>query len=174
LEGIFLPEFEILLENRALNEVAGYHLVTPLLVEQDRLILVDRGWIPYETGSRFELDAYHQDEPVHIQAVLRPSQAEPGWKFLADPIPEPGAPPLRSWRVVNIEGIQAQIPMTLHHQFAVLTKIEPAPDSMPTPDFQVDLTAGPHLSYAIQWFSFAAITLIGGSVILRRSLRNRS
>jgi surfeit locus 1 family protein len=31
------------------------------------------------------------------------------------------------------------------------------------------LDEGPHLSYAIQWFSFAAIALIGGTAVALRS-----
>jgi surfeit locus 1 family protein len=33
------------------------------------------------------------------------------------------------------------------------------------------LDEGPHLSYAIQWFSFAAIALIGGAAV---AVRNRT
>jgi cytochrome oxidase assembly protein ShyY1 len=32
-----------------------------------------------------------------------------------------------------------------------------------------ELTAGPHLSYAIQWFAFALIFGIGGAVYLKRT-----
>jgi surfeit locus 1 family protein len=174
LEGTFLPEYEFLLQNRALDEQAGFHLVTPLQISPDTVVLVDRGWISYEEGSRFELEAFRQEGTVRLQGILLPSQAEPNWKFLADSIPDPDAPPLRSWRVMYIEGLQAQMPFSLHSQFALLTAIEPTTDSMPIPDFQIDLSNGPHLSYAIQWFSFAAISLIGGAIILRRSLLIRS
>lgn len=173
INGVFLPEFEVLLKNRALDEVAGFHLVTPLQLEDGLLILVDRGWIPYEEGSQLNLDAYRYEDSVRIEGILQPSQAEPRWQFLADPIPAPGDPPLKNWRLIYIEGIQAQIPSPLHNQFVLLTEIAPAPDAKPTPDYQIDLSNGPHLSYAIQWFSFAAIALIGGVVILRRSRRNR-
>ncbi|TFH35425.1 MAG: SURF1 family protein, partial [Anaerolineales bacterium] len=168
LEGTFLPQYEILLKNRPLDEVAGFHLVTPLQIDDGTVILVDRGWVPYEQGSRFDLEGYRYERPVRLQGILHPSQAEPGWKFLADPIPGPGEPPLLAWRVLHIEGIQRQIPLPLHPKFVILNEIEPATTPMPIPDFQLDLTNGPHLSYAIQWFSFAAISLIGGVAILRR------
>ena len=173
LKGVLLPEFEILLKNRALDEVAGFHLVTPLQMDEGPLILIDRGWIPYEEGSQLDLDAYHLEGPVRIEGILQAGQAEPGWQFLADPIPAPGDPPLRTWRFFNIEGIQGQIPFPLHNQFILLTAIEPVTNPTPTPDFQIDLSNGPHLSYAIQWFSFAVIALIGGVVILRRKRLNR-
>ncbi len=170
VEGRYLHEYEIVLRNRALNDVAGFHLVTPLQTETGAIILVDRGWIPYDEGSNLALDAYHQTGQVHIQGVLQPGEAEPRWGFLADRVPDPGEPPLRAWRVLNIEGIQSQIPLTLHNQFLALTSIQPISEPMPKPDFNPDLTNGPHLSYAIQWFSFAGISLIGGIAYFRRML----
>jgi surfeit locus 1 family protein len=173
LEGRFLPEHQIALKNRALNEVKGFHLVTPLQTESGSVILVDRGWIPYDLGSEYALDPYHLPGTVEVQGVLQPSQAQPRWDFLADPIPAPGDPPLRSWRLIDIDGIQSQVPFPLHDQFLSPTHIDPATDPMATPNFQVDLSNGPHLSYAIQWFSFAAIIVIGGAVFLSRT-RDRS
>jgi surfeit locus 1 family protein len=41
------------------------------------------------------------------------------------------------------------------------------PRRLPPPE----LTNGPHLSYAIQWFSFAAIVLIGSFTLFRRTVR---
>jgi surfeit locus 1 family protein len=35
---------------------------------------------------------------------------------------------------------------------------------------QPDLSDGPHLSYAIQWFSFATIALVGYPIYVRRGL----
>jgi cytochrome oxidase assembly protein ShyY1 len=32
-----------------------------------------------------------------------------------------------------------------------------------------ELTGGPHLSYAVQWFSFAAIAVVGSVVLFLRS-----
>ena len=34
------------------------------------------------------------------------------------------------------------------------------------------LDEGPHRSYAIQWFSFAAIALVGGTLLVRGSRGN--
>ena len=36
-----------------------------------------------------------------------------------------------------------------------------------------DLDAGPHLGYAMQWFSFSLIALVGYPLILRRVARSR-
>lgn len=174
VEGHFLHDYEIVLRNRARNDLAGFHLVTPLQTVSGAVILVDRGWISYDEGSDLELDSYHQTEQVLIRGVLQPSEVEPRWGILADPVPEPGEPPLRAWRVLNIAGIQSQFPLSLHNQYLALTSIEPIIEPMPVPDFAPDLSNGPHLSYAIQWFSFAGISFIGGFAYLRRKLRAKT
>jgi surfeit locus 1 family protein len=169
LEGEFLHVHEILLQNRSLDEVAGFHVITPLRLEDGTVVLVDRGWIAYEAGANFALENYQITENVRIEGVLLPGQSQPRWRFLSDPIPEPGEPPLKTWRVIDIDGMQRQMPFTLHHQYISLVRVEPIAKPQPEPDFQPDLSNGPHLSYAIQWFSFAAIAIIGGAIMLRRS-----
>lgn len=171
--GKFLQEYEILLQNRSLNEVTGFHLVTPLQAENGLVVLVDRGWIPYDAGSALALDPYATAEAVTLEGVLLPGQSQPRWAFLADPIPAAGEAPLRTWRVIDIEGIQGQMPFPLHDQYIALTQLQATIVPQPVPDFQPDLSNGPHLSYAIQWFSFAAIAVIGGVVLLRRALREK-
>jgi surfeit locus 1 family protein len=173
LEGNYLHEHEILLQNRSLDEVTGFHVITPLQIDDGSVIPIDRGWIPYETGAAFALDSFQMTESVRIEGVLLPSQPQPRWRFLSDPIPEPGDPPLKTWRLIDIKGIQRQMPFLLHHQFISLIHIEPIREPQPEPDFQPDLSNGPHLSYAIQWFSFAAIAIIGGAIMLQRSRRKQ-
>jgi surfeit locus 1 family protein len=171
LEGNYLHDHEILLQNRSLDEVAGFHVITPLQIDDGSVILIDRGWIPYETGAAFALDNYRMTESVRIEGVLLPGQPQPRWRFLSDLIPEPGDPPLKTWRLIDIDGIQQQMPFPLHQQFISLIRIEPTREPQPEPDFQPNLSNGPHLSYAIQWFSFAVIAIIGGAIMLQRSRR---
>ena len=45
--------------------------------------------------------------------------------------------------------------------------------TLPVSGYDIDLSDGPHLSYAIQWFSFAII-LLAGSFVLWRHRRHRA
>jgi surfeit locus 1 family protein len=47
----------------------------------------------------------------------------------------------------------------------------PGPAALPIGGYEVDLSDGPHLSYAIQWFSFSLILLVGSTVLWRRGRR---
>jgi surfeit locus 1 family protein len=172
LEGRFDPEHEILLQNRSYQEQSGFHLVTPMLPDgRTQAVLIDRGWIPADHVSAEERARYHVAGKVAVEGILRSSRPEPRWSFLADPIPEPGGSLILRWRVLNIERIEKQMPYRLLpffiEQDAPLNVTQP----QPVPDPDIDLSDGPHLSYAIQWFAFAAIGLFGGGAWLYRRLR---
>ena len=48
--------------------------------------------------------------------------------------------------------------------------LDPGPDptALPLAGSEIDLSNGPHLSYAIQWFSFATILVVGSIVLARQ------
>src|ERR1051326_8167134 len=48
LTGEFLHDKEMFLGARSLNGNPGYHLVTPFRLPNNRVVLVDRGWIPLD------------------------------------------------------------------------------------------------------------------------------
>lgn len=167
LKGDFDGEHAILLKNRARLGQPGYHLVTPLqLMGQSHAILVDRGWIPLVAGVEPDKDVYQGADPVIIEGIVRLSQAEPVWNFLADSVPEAGEAPLETWRLLNIEGIQGQIPYPLLPIYITQTNNQTGEPPIPEPE--IDLSEGTHLGYAIQWFSFTAVAVIGGYFWLRR------
>lgn len=167
--GKFDSQESVLLRNRAHRDQSGGHLISPLIIaETETSILVDRGWIPHTQFLAEEIAAYELSGGFEITGVLRLSVSEPAFSLLADPTLEPGADPLKEWRVLSVERIQEQIPYTLYPMFLEMTDSNPAPGSYPIPNAVVDLSDGPHLSYAIQWFSFAAIAIIGGIFWWRR------
>ena len=169
--GIFDPSQEVYLGGRSLDGVAGVHVVTPLHLEQsDQTVLVDRGWISdpdYRTESP---ETWSIDGPIEVSGVLLPTQREPALAILADRLPEPGEPPLRLWRALSIPGIRAQLPYPILDVY-LMQETPPSAEGAPVPTSELDLSEGPHLGYAIQWFAFAAIALAGGAFWLRTTSR---
>ena len=105
--------------------------------------------------------------------LARLSQARTLFLLPADPTASPAAPRLDAWFWINIPQIQGQMPYPLLPFF-----VEAAPladqSILPVSGYDdIDLSDGPHLSYAIQWFSFTAI-LIAGSLALWRQSRLRA
>jgi surfeit locus 1 family protein len=174
---------EIVLRNRTYNELPGVHVLVPLRVnEGDTAVLVDRGWIPYElavAGQRAAFDG--PSEEIELHGIVRRSQAYRGGLSPADPPLGPDRLRLDAWFRVDIPRIQQQIPYRLLpiylEEEATSTQnaaVGPAsPRRFPRPAPDIELSEGPHLVYAIQWFSFAAILLGGYTLLYRRGNSRR-
>jgi len=171
VRGRFDSAYALYLADRARDEVPGAQVVAPVLSdESDLAILVNLGWVSIEQAEASPPSAWLPPGPVELHGVLRASQAEPRFAWLADPTPVPGAPPRARWRVLYIPGIQAQTPYALATYFVALT--EPAtPESALLPTPEIDLSDGPHLSYAIQWFAFGTTAIVGGIAWARSARR---
>lgn len=161
---------QIAVRNQSYNDQYGLHLVTPLVMEDGAALLVDRGWIPAE-GNAAPADWHKYDFPagkVTVQGIVRESQSKPGFGGIADPTLTPGQKGLDQWIYVNVGRIAKQMPYPL---LPVYLEQDPEPNRTDPPipfQEQLDLSEGPHQGYAIQWFSFAALLLIGYPFYVRR------
>jgi surfeit locus 1 family protein len=82
-------------------------------------------------------------------------------------VPAPGEGPLTLWYFANVERIAAQLPYKLLPVY-VQQGPDPAWTAMPYRSLpELDLTEGPHQSYALQWFSFATLLVIGYPFFVR-------
>jgi cytochrome oxidase assembly protein ShyY1 len=71
---------------------------------------------------------------------------------------------------VDLGAIGARLPYRLGDAYLLLREQRPSADP-PVPAPPPELTDGPHLSYAFQWFAFAAVALVGGLLLARRAPR---
>jgi surfeit locus 1 family protein len=75
---------------------------------------------------------------------------------------------------VDIGRLQRQVDEPLLPVSIDLTTQDPAQvGQLPAPVPAPDLTEGPHLNYAGQWFIFATLTLIVYPLLMRRIARNK-
>lgn len=172
VSGTYDHEHEILLTARSLGEQPGYHLVTPLLPPGSNMaLLIDRGWIPYAEGTQPDLTRYQTKGEVTIQGVIKPSQESPA--FLADVSTERSTWPQR-WRAVDILGHSQGFPYPLYEVFVAQTSEDAIGPEGPIPQPEIDLSQGPHLAYALQWFGFATVAIVGGIYWLWQQSRSPS
>ncbi len=161
---------QVAIRNQSYNDQYGLHLLTPLVMQNGEAVLVDRGWIPAE-GNATPADWQKYNSPtgqVTVQGIIRQSQTTPGFGGVADPTLTPGQKSLDQWIYVNIGRIGNQIPYPV---LPVYLQQNPDPNRTDPPiPFQeaLDLSEGPHQGYAIQWFSFAALMLVGYPFFVRR------
>lgn len=135
----------------------GAHLVAPLRIsDSEAAILVNRGWIPSSEAESGALSQYDQPGIQDIAGVIQLSQTLSGNK---ETIVEE---PQQNWYRIDIEAIQQQIPYRLLPIYLLESPSDNETTQLPyrlEPD--IDLSDGPHLGYAIQWFLFAAVLGIG-------------
>ncbi len=168
VDGRYDPDRELLLRSRSFRGEPGRHLLTPLLLADGRALLVNRGWLP------LPLDATPVDEaapPLEVSLVGRifPEQDPPSGPLVPRDPPEG---PLDVSYYIDTDRFAAQFPYDLEPWYLELeSQTPPQPGELPLPPPPPELTEGPHLAYALQWFSFAVIALVGYGVLVRRELR---
>jgi surfeit locus 1 family protein len=148
VEGVFDDAHTILIDNRVLNGVAGYHVLTPFRINGGPVaILVNRGWI-VAGRTRDEVPA----PPTPAGVVrLEGMAVDPHTRYL-----ELGetAPQGRVWQNLDFERYAKTTRLKL--QPVLLLQTSDQADGLrrnwPRPDTGVDT----HVSYAFQWYSLAA------------------
>jgi surfeit locus 1 family protein len=163
--GRFLPEDEVLIRSQVYRDVAGFHVITPLLAEDGTAVLVNRGWVPLELDQVPVSAAPPPAGVVTVEGWLAATQER---RALGPTDPATGQ--LETMSRVDIDRIQEQVPFPLLPMY--LVELGERDENLPVPLAEpIFDDEGPHLAYAIQWFSFLAIGLVGYGFLIRKSLR---
>jgi cytochrome oxidase assembly protein ShyY1 len=156
---------EVMLLGRGNDGRPGNHVLTPLVMSGGRAVLVDRGWVPVDVDKPRAPQALPPDGLVRVTGVALPSE---------------GSGPLSGGSAreattavsrVDVQRIALGLPNRIWPLYLVLQEQEPAQKELPEPAQLASLGEGPHLAYAIQWFLFIPIAVIGYGAILRRESR---
>ncbi len=168
VRGRYDHTHEVALRNQVWKDLPGIHLLTPLQIEgSEQFVLVDRGWIPLEDISPEKWGQYQELGVVEVRGVIRASQSSPDFGARVDPTPQPGES-LTAWHLADIERIAEQMPYDL---LPIYIQQAPGPAWVDLPyrsQPNLVLTEGPHLGYAVQWFTFALILGVGYPFYVRR------
>ena len=161
---------EVIVRARSLNERPGVWVATPMRLSDDAGVIVVRGFLPSQgTLQAVPADAEPPSGTVTVEGLVQETQTK-GLIGATDP----SGVRLTDVARVDIDRLQQQTPYHLYPVWLQLTSSSPAqagrePEVLPPPT----LDEGPHLSYAVQWFIFSTIAVVGYPLILRRSARNR-
>lgn len=153
-------EGDLLVDNRSKDGLPGAWVLTPLVLDDGTTLVVNRGF-QFNDGGRVD-PVPAADEPVSIEGTATPWEDE-GCGVRRDDSGEPvGMACL--WRSAAEEAFGGDVlPVVVQRQ----TSTPPEADALaPVPLPELD--AGPHRSYAVQWFIFATLTAIVYVLILRR------
>lgn len=141
---------------RSQGGVSGYHVLTPFLFDEGRAVLVDRGWIPLDAA----IPAPYAGVTV-IEGTLWPAEA-------GSSIPDDLDPAVRR---IDPEIQAAFADYEFLGEYLLLTASRDESTEVPLLPDPAEVSLGPHLGYAAQWFLFAVVVLVGYPALLRRNLR---
>jgi len=140
---------------RPYEGVPGVGLLTPVKLADGSAVLVDRGWASSP-------DAYHVDQRAYREPdtadVLGIGMAAPRARGDVDPVK------LRDSLPYPV------LPFVIQLLPSRTARDRPLPPGLVRPP-PPELSDGPHLSYAIQWFSFAVIIVVGSAALVRKQRR---
>jgi surfeit locus 1 family protein len=149
LVGEWVPNASVFLDNRQMNARVGFFLVTPLRLQgSERVVLVQRGWVPRDFTDRTRVPAIPTPAgTVRLQGRLAPS---PGKLY---ELGEAGAGPIRQ----NIDLAAFARETGLSPLDVSVLQSGDASDGLLREWPQVALDVSKHHGYAFQWFALCAL-----------------
>ena len=157
LVGRLDADHQFLLDNRSYEGRPGFEVLTPLARPNGRVVLVDRGWVPF-SGSRNLLPGVALKARDTVTVIGR-----------VDNLPSPGlasgrAPPDRraKWPKVTAFPSMSQLSDALGVPLEPrIVLLDPREEDGYIRDWHPPgMEPIRHLSYAVQWWSFGAVALV--------------
>ncbi len=161
LDGRYDFEHEIIITNRTRNGSPGVNIITPLKVPgSEQAVLVNRGWIYAPDAMTVDLSKWRESDTLTGDGYVESFSTRTGTvKSATHP---------RAFRWLDRNALSQAFPYPLAPYYVVLIdngkKAANVPPRLDVPP----LDEGPHKSYALQWFSFATISIIGMFLFVRR------
>jgi len=152
--GTWRGAAQLLVDNRIVDGRAGFAVVTPLALDDGRDVLVDRGWTPAGAGeSRVPRVAAPSGRASVVGRVVVPPA-----RYVE--LGAPAAPAGGVWQNLDPARIAAATGLKLLP--IVIEQHSDTGDGLlrdwPRPDLGIEK----HESYALQWYSFAALAVVMG------------
>jgi cytochrome oxidase assembly protein ShyY1 len=163
LTGTYLRDEELLVRNRSLNINPGFEVLTPLLLANGEVFVVDRGWVP--TGSdQNSPDVVPRAPDGEVTVVVRLKKGEPvlaGRSASGNQV-----------ATIHLPDIAERLGRdTYTGAYGLMKTEDPAPAERPTAVLRPVRDEGPHLSYAFQWYVFALMAFTGLAWAARQEYR---
>ncbi|MGP4049066.1 SURF1 family cytochrome oxidase biogenesis protein [Streptomyces sp. 2A115] len=170
-KGTFDTAHEVVVRRRTnSDDKVGFHVLTPFVLDDGRVLMVNRGWIP-ANGVQTEFPKIPAPAKGEITVTGRlmadETTGESGIKDLS------GLPD-RQVMLINSEQQAKLLGKKVLGGYIEMTSPEPkgdSPELLAEPDHG---SIGPHMAYAVQWWLFAAGVPVGWVILVRRERRDRA
>jgi len=154
---------EIVLTLRSRDGSPGVNIVTPVrLPSTDTAVLVVRGWVYSPNGMTVDLTRWREGQQLNGSGFVETYPPARDGHNLSPTHPD-------AYRWLDRRELEKRFHYPLKPYYVVLTSPQEDTTKDTPPRLNVPpMDEGPHKSYALQWFSFAAISIIGTILFLRR------
>ena len=159
--GTMLYDREVAYAGRSHEGSPGVDLLTPMKIAgRDTVVMVNRGWAYSFDAATIDHARWKEKDPSHVAGYAETFAGK-----------ERGNAQPAQHRVHALDraAIEAMVGLPVAPYVVVQTSDSAHADSIPV---RLEIPApdeGPHKSYAIQWFSFALVAVVGGVALSRRS-----
>jgi surfeit locus 1 family protein len=161
--GTYDTAATVQVRNRTQDGVAGAWLVTPLDLGGVERVGVIRGFVGFGAGGEFDDPPPPEGEVTVTGLVVDPEKLDgTAPRDLAPLLATDGTLPV----VVRADESSPPEPEAADPEAGTSGTIRLVPGA--------DLSEGPHLGYAVQWFIFATIAIIGYPLVLLNVVRRRA
>ena len=169
LTGTYDSSQTILIRQRSFEEGVGFEVVVPLHADDGVTYLVDRGYVLASASADEAPDV--PAAPSGVVTVTGTVKLPYSSDQAATRVEKVGS--YRSVRALNPSVLTKALGVQLAGGYVAVTDESPAPPTAIERIPQPTLDEGPHLSYAVQWWLFAALTLGGFAYMVRREAITR-
>lgn len=165
VRGTFDPAHQLQVRYRANNSDPGYEIVTPLRTESGQVLLVDRGFVPVPRGERIP-ETLPPPPGGQVEVLGHVRRDEQGKSNATQPVNA-------QIRLINSAAIAGTLPYPVVNGYLSAITVQPEQSGGLQPLALPEITEGPHLSYAVQWFLFTVIGVVGLVVLIRGDIKER-
>ncbi|GGU53980.1 SURF1 family cytochrome oxidase biogenesis protein [Streptomyces daghestanicus] len=170
--GRFDTAGEVVVRRRTnADDEVGYHVLTPFVLDDGKVLLVNRGWIPADGPSQTE---YPEVPAPPSGEVTVTGRMMPDETTEASGIKNLKGLPDRQVMLIDSAREAERLDASVLGGYIVLTTPEPkdgTPELIGRPG---DEDAALNFAYAIQWWLFSAAVPVGWWFLVRREARDRA
>lgn len=158
LQGKWLTEHTVYLDNRPMQGRAGFWVVTPLALNDNTTVLVQRGWIPRNSLDRTQLAPIQTPGGiVQVQGRLAPAPS-PLLNLVGTQEDSSAASRTSNIRQnLNIDQLTTQTGVVFS---ASVLQTDPPSDGLQREWLEISSGVDKNHAYAFQWFALAAVQLM--------------
>ncbi|MDX3136195.1 SURF1 family protein [Streptomyces europaeiscabiei] len=171
-KGRFDTDDEVVVRRRVnADDEVGFHVLTPFVLDDGKVLLVNRGWIPADGPSQtaFPRIPAPAGGEVTVTGRLMPDETTE-----ASGIKDLKGLPDRQIMLINSGREADRLGVQVLGGYLAQTAPEPKGDTPEQLDSPGDENAALNYAYALQWWLFALGVPLGYVILVRRERRDRA